>query len=86
MTFYTGDRFPDWKGSLFIGSLSGQQVQRLTFDRPGQAEGREPLLRELGVRFRDVEQGPDGYLYLTTEVRYGSGQPDGAILRLEPAE
>lgn len=85
MTFYTGDRFGDWKGSLFVGSLSGQQVQRLTFDRPGQAEGREPLLRELGVRFRDVEQGPDGYLYLTTEVRYGSGQPDGTILRIEPA-
>jgi aldose sugar dehydrogenase len=85
MTFYTGDRFGDWKGSLFVGSLSGQQVQRLTFGRPGQAEGREPLLRELGVRFRDVEQGPDGYLYLTTEVRYGSGQPDGTILRIEPA-
>jgi glucose/arabinose dehydrogenase len=43
------------------------------------------LFRELGVRFRDVEQGPDGYLYLATEVRYGSGNPDGTILRVEPA-
>jgi glucose/arabinose dehydrogenase len=86
MTFYTGDRFPDWKGSLFIGSLNGQQVQRIAFGLPGQAEQREPLLRELGVRFRDVEQGPDGNLYVTTEVRYGSGQPDGTILRIEPAD
>ena len=37
------------------------------------------------VRFRDVEQGPDGNLYFATEVRYGSGKPDGAIIRLEPA-
>jgi glucose/arabinose dehydrogenase len=86
MTFYTGDRFPDWKGSLFVGALSGLQVQRIVFDQPGQAERREPMLTELGVRFRDVETGPDGYLYLATEVRYGSGNPDGAILRVEPAD
>jgi glucose/arabinose dehydrogenase len=86
MTFYTGDRFPSWKGSVFIGSLNGQQVQRLAFNLPGQAERREPLLRELGVRFRDVEQGPDGLLYVATEVRYGSGSPDGTILRIEPVE
>jgi glucose/arabinose dehydrogenase len=86
LTFYTGDRFPQWKGSAFIGSLNGQQVQRLAFDLPGQAERREPLLRELGVRFRDIEQGPDGLLYVATEIRYGSGSPDGTILRIEPAE
>jgi glucose/arabinose dehydrogenase len=86
MTFYTGDRFPDWKGSLIIGSLNGQQVQRIAFNQPGQAERREPLLRELGVRFRDVVQGPDGYLYVSTEVRYGSGNADGTVLKIEPAE
>jgi glucose/arabinose dehydrogenase len=86
MTFYTGERFPAWKGSVFIGSLNGQQLQRLTFNLPGQAERREPLLRELGVRFRDVEQGPDGLLYVATEVRYGSGAADGTILRIEPVE
>ena len=86
MAFYTGERFPDWQGSLFVGALSGQHLQRVLFDQPGQAERREQLLGELGVRFRDVEQGPDGYLYLATEVRYGSGNPDGTILRLEPAE
>jgi glucose/arabinose dehydrogenase len=86
LMFYTGERFARWKGSAFIGSLNGQQVQRLAFNLPGQAERREPLLRELGVRFRDVEQGPDGLLYVSTEVRYGSGAPDGTILRVEPVE
>ena len=37
------------------------------------------------MRFRDVEIGPDGYIYFSTEVRYGSGQPDGTVIRLEPA-
>jgi len=34
---------------------------------------------------RDVEQGPDGFLYIATERQYGSGKPDGAVLRIEPA-
>ncbi len=53
---------------------------------PGQAERREPLLTEMHSRFRDVEQGPDGFLYFATELRYGSGKPDGTIIRLEPAQ
>ena len=51
----------------------------------GQAEQRQPMLTELGMRVRDVQQGPDGYLYLATEAQYGSGKTDGALLRLEPA-
>jgi glucose/arabinose dehydrogenase len=86
LAFYTGDKFPAWKGSLFVGALSGLQVQRLTFNQPGQAERREPMLTEMHVRFRDIEQSADGYLYFTTEVRYGSGKPDGTIIRLEPAQ
>jgi aldose sugar dehydrogenase len=86
ITFYMGDRFPDWNGDLFVTALSGQQVQRIAFDQPGQAERRDPFLTELGVRFRDIQQGPDGYLYVLTEVRYGSGNPDGTVLRIEPAE
>jgi aldose sugar dehydrogenase len=84
LLFYTGDVFPSWKGSLFLGALSGLQVQRIAFNQPGQAERREPLLTEMRSRFRDVEQGPDGFIYFTTEQRYGSGKPDGAIIRLEP--
>jgi glucose/arabinose dehydrogenase len=86
MVFYTADRFPDWKNNLIVGALSGQHVQRIAFNQPGQAERREVLLDELGLRFRDVEQGPDGLIYLATEVRYGSGRPDGTILRIEPAQ
>ncbi len=83
--FYTGDAFPEWQGSLFVTALSGQHVERLEFGRPGQAESRQEILSELGVRFRDVEQGPDGFIYLSTEVSYGSGRPDGTVIRLEPA-
>ena len=86
MAFYTGDKFPDWKNNLIIGALSAQHVQRVSFDHPtGHSERREVFLDELGVRFREVEIGPDGYIYLGTEVRYGTGQPDGTVLRLEPA-
>ncbi|MBN1240415.1 MAG: PQQ-dependent sugar dehydrogenase [Gammaproteobacteria bacterium] len=86
MTFYTGDAFPQWQNNLFVGALSGQQVQRIALGQPGQAEQRVPMLTELGVRFRDVQQGPDGYLYVLTEVRYGSGNPDGTVLRIEPVD
>jgi glucose/arabinose dehydrogenase len=85
MAFYTGDKFPQWQNSLIIGALSGQHVERMPFNDKGQPLRREEFLSELGVRFRDVEIGPDGYVYFSTEVRYGSGQPDGAIIRLEPA-
>jgi glucose/arabinose dehydrogenase len=92
LVFYTGDRFPHWKGHLFVGALSGQQVQRVAFDQPmPQQERRESLFTTLDVRFRDVAQGPDGYLYLATEKTNqngpGSGnapEPDGTILRVEP--
>ena len=86
MAFYTGDKFPEWKGDMIVGTLSGQHVERISFGKPGQAEPRQVLLRELGVRFRDVEIGPDGYIYFPTEVRYGSGQPDGTVIRIEPAQ
>ena len=86
LMFYTGDKFPDWKNNVLVGALTGQELVRIAFNQPGQAERREALLHEMGLRFRDVEQGPDGYIYASTEVRYGSGQPDGAILKIEPAD
>jgi aldose sugar dehydrogenase len=86
IAFYTGDQFPEWKGNLFVTALNGQQLQRIAFEQPVQAERREPLLRQLGVRFRDVQQGPDGYLYVTTEMRQRGDSPDGTVLRIEPAE
>jgi aldose sugar dehydrogenase len=90
LVFYTGDKIPQWQGNLFVGTLTGQHLQRVVM-RPagrgggGQAEQRQQMLTEFGARVRDVQQSPDGYLYLATEMAYGSGKPDGTLLRLEPA-
>jgi aldose sugar dehydrogenase len=78
MTFYTGDVFPDWQGSLLIGSLQPGLLVRLTLD-DGRVTGEERYLGDLGERTRDVRQGPDGQLYLLTDSR------DGQILRVLPA-
>jgi glucose/arabinose dehydrogenase len=86
LAFYTGDKFPRWKGSMLVGSLNGMNLQRVSFNQPSQAERREPLLKQLNVRIRDVQQSPDGYLYVATELRSGGTAADGTVLRLEPAE
>jgi len=83
--FYTGDKFPTWKNNLFVGALNGQQLQRIAFNQPSQAERREPLLTQLSIRVRDVQQGPDGNIYVATEKRIGGTDPDGTVLRIEPA-
>lgn len=78
MAFYTGDRFPRWRGNLLVGALRGQLLVRLILD--GERVVREERLLEgrLG-RIRDVRVGPDGLIYLLTdEVR-------GRLVRLEPA-
>ena len=75
IVFYTGDKFPRWKNQLFVGALNGKQLQRVAFNQPSQAERREPLLTQLNVRIRDVQQGPDGYLYVATEVGSGGTAP-----------
>jgi len=53
--------------------------------KPQQAEQREVLLSSLNVRVRDVQQGPDGNLYIATEQGSGGTAPDGTVLRIEPA-
>lgn len=75
---YTGDRFPQWKGNLFVGGLSGQVVQRVVFTDRGPV-GREALINALRQRVRDMRQGPDGLLYVAVD-----GTP-GGIIRIEPA-
>ena len=69
--FYTGDKFPRWKNSLFVGALTTRQLLRVSFNQPSQAERREGLLVPLGVRIRDVQQSPDGYIYVATESASG---------------
>jgi glucose/arabinose dehydrogenase len=77
MTFYTGEAFPGWQGSLLIGSLRPGLLVRLTLEG-GQVTGEERYLGDLRERIRDVRQGPDGLLYLLTDSR------DGQILRVLP--
>ncbi len=77
MSFYTNDAYPQWKGSVFIGSLTPGLLVRLTL-KDGRVAGEERYFYELHERIRDVRQGPDGLLYLLTD------NPEGRILRLSP--
>jgi aldose sugar dehydrogenase len=86
LLFYTGERFPQWRNNMLVGALNGQSVQRVAFGQPSQAERREPLLRSLNMRIRDVQQTSDGYLYIATELASRGAAADGTILRLEPVE
>ncbi len=79
LTFYDGDRFPAWRGSLFAGALSARLLVRLELT-DGKVTAEERLLADLDERIRDVRQGPDGLLYLLTD------HPEGMLLRLEPLE
>jgi aldose sugar dehydrogenase len=75
MVFYTGDRFPEWKGNLFVGSLRGHALIRLVLDGD-HVIGEERLLTDRNQRIRDVRQGKDGLIYVLTT--------DGMMLRLTP--
>jgi aldose sugar dehydrogenase len=79
MLVYTGDKFPQWKGNLFIGGMNGQQLSRLTLN--GRRVASEELLVQQTGRIRDIRQGPDGFIYLVTDNREGAATP---IYRLEP--
>lgn len=80
MAFYTGSLFPAWRGSLFVGGHATNDLVRLTLDGE-KIKGEERLLtdRQPRERIRDVRQGPDGALYLLSDVS------DGKILKLVPA-
>ena len=78
MVFYTGDRFPAWKGSLLVGALKGRMLVRLELNGEKVVK-EERMLKEIGDRIRDVRQGPDGFIYLLTD------SSKGRILRLEPS-
>jgi len=84
MMVYTGDRFPAWKGNLFVGSARRGEVprtgglERVVLNDRLEELRRETLLTELHQRIRDVRQGPDGLIYVITD------EDDGALLRLEP--
>ena len=79
LAFYTGDKFPEWRGNLFAGGLAGRNIDRLTIE-DGRVVERETILQGMG-RVRDVRMGPDGYIYVALEDRGGEPTP---IVRLEP--
>ena len=86
LTFYTGEALPKWKGDVFVGGLKTGQipgtghVERILFNENMEELRRESLLVDLQQRIRDIRQGPDGLLYLTTD------HEAGAVLRIEPAQ
>lgn len=86
MTFYTGDRFPAWRGNLFVAALMVGRIERtgridrIVLNEAGEEIRRESILTELRQRIRDVRQGPDGLLYVLTD------EDEGALLRIEPVE
>lgn len=79
MMIYDGDRFPEWRGDIFVGGLAGEQLARVEIE-DGVSMLEETLLRGFG-RIRDVRQGPDGYIYLAIDDRVNDTTP---IVRLEP--
>jgi aldose sugar dehydrogenase len=74
--WYTGDRYPGWKGSLFVGSMQPGALVRLTVEN-GKVTKEERYLSDVG-RVRDVQQGPDGLLYIVTD------EGNGRLLRVVP--
>jgi glucose/arabinose dehydrogenase len=92
IVFYTGDRFPAWKGNVFVGGMrTGEvdrtgRIERIVFNEKGDEMRRESLLTELKKRFRDVRQGPDGLLYAIVDDEMIANVGEGAVLRIEPVQ
>ncbi len=77
LTIYTGDKFPDWQGDLFIGALAHQHVRRIDLEN-GVFGAQEKLFTSLDKRIRDVRTGPDGYLYFLTD------KAGGKVIQVSP--
>ncbi len=77
MIVYTGDAIPGWKGSFLIGSMTPGALVRLEM-RGGRVVKEERYLGDLRERIRDVQQGPDGFVYVVTD------NDNGRVLRVRP--
>jgi len=77
MQWYTGDLFPRWQNSVFIGGMASTRLVRLEVDGE-RVTGEEHLLTDRGQRIRDVRQGPDGALYIVTD------EDEGELWKLVP--
>jgi len=74
---YSGHVFPEWQGDFFVAALAEKSVRRLVMEN-GSVKSQQILFTELDQRIREVQQGPDGYLYLLTD------SDDGSVLRVRP--
>ena len=86
LTFYSGDRYPGWKSSLFVAALAGQQLRRL--ETKGDAVVHQEMVFNQFGRVRDVAVSPDGYLYVLLQ-RPGqvlSQSTSGMLARLVPVK
>ena len=79
MTIYAGDRYPEWQGDFFLGALAHQKVLRVEVS-DGEVTHEEELIRAEIGRIRDVATGPDGHIYVLTDM------PNGGLYRLEPVD
>jgi glucose/arabinose dehydrogenase len=79
LALYRGDAFPNWRGRLLAGGLSGQRITLLQLDGT-EVVGEETLVSGIG-RVRDVRVGPEGHVYIALDGRDGA---ESAVLRLEP--
>ena len=77
LAFYDGDKFPRWRGNLFVGALRGQLLVRVKLDGESVV-AKERLLTRFGNRIRDVRVGPNGNLYLLLD------ENNAPIWRMEP--
>jgi glucose/arabinose dehydrogenase len=86
MTFYTGNKLPKWKGDIFVGGQRTGEIpgtgrlDRILVNEKLEELRRESLLVPLGMRIRDVRQGPDELLYVVVDH-----DQNGGILRIEPS-
>ncbi|GGW79347.1 PQQ-dependent sugar dehydrogenase [Alteromonas halophila] len=79
MVFYDGEPFADWQGDLLVGALKFTHLRRIEMEQGAPGDQHE-YLKDRKERIRDVDVGPDGYIYLLTDA------PDGKLLKLSPAE
>lgn len=89
LAFYTGNLFPQWKNSMFVGGLRGMVLDRLTLVND-KVVAEEPLLTDLRARIRDVRVGPDGAVYVLTDSGTPSMSPNtpatSKLLKLTPSD
>ena len=79
MAHYTGERFAEWKGDLFIANLKERSIRRIDL-QDNEVKGQELLLTDRDERMRDIRMAADGLLYILTD-----GNP-GKLLRLSPTD